>query len=197
MGPGDKKNAVGPVDELDHVLEVELVEAEILNLDEVSGFLQQAEGNGLAPRGGHGGNTDIDILAVDAHTDASIHGQALLGDIQVGHDLDTGNDGGLEFVQLRGNVDLVQHSVDAVPDAQLVFHWLDVNIRRALTVCLGDDLVHELDDGSVGIFRIHVELGDGGHVIVHGIAAVANHLVDGVRADAVILLDGFFDFRAG
>ena len=153
--------------------------------------------SGLAPRAGHGGDADVDVLAAEADADAAVHREALLGDVEVGHDLDAGDDRALEAVQLRRHVHLVQHAVDAVADAQLRLLRLDVDVRRALAIGLGDDPVHELDDGGLLALGPHVDLRDGALLVVHRVAAVLDHLLDRVRAHAVELLDRLVDLLRG
>ena len=125
---------------------VALVEAEIVHLDEVAALREKTQRNGFAVGGRHCGYADVDILSADPYADSAIHRQTLFGDIEVGHDLYSRNDGGLQAVQLRRHVDLVKHAVDAVANAQLGLLRLDVDIGRALPVGFGDDLVDEADD---------------------------------------------------
>ena len=66
-------------------------------------------------------DADVDLAAVDAHLDAAVLRQALLGDVEPGHDLEAADDGRLEAVDLRRQGLRLQHAVDAVADAQVVF----------------------------------------------------------------------------
>ena len=173
---------------------VALVEAEVVHLDEVAALREKSERNRLAVRGGHRRYADVDVLASDADADAAVHREALLGDIEVRHDLDTRDDRALEAVQLRRNVDLVEHAVDAVADSKFRLLRLDVDIGRALAVGFGDDLVYELDDRRLFAHLVDVDLRHRADVFVDGIAAVLDHLLDRVRADAVVFLYGLLDF---
>ena len=67
------------------------------------------------------------------------------------HDFESRNDGALEHAQLRRHGDFVQNAIDPVPNAQIIFERLDVNIGGALDNRFTDDLVDEFDDRS---FRI-------------------------------------------
>ena len=196
-GAGDEDDAVGAGDELVGEGVVALAHAQVLELDEVAGFLEQAQGDALAVGGGAGGDADVDVLAVEADADATVHRQALLGDVEVGHDLEAGDDGGLEAVDLRRHVDLVQHPVDPVADAQLVLHRLHVDVGGALAVGLGDDLVHEADDRGLLPHLVHVDLRDVRLGVGDLVAAVLDHLLDGLGAHAVIFLDGLVDLLGG
>ena len=90
----------------------------------------------------------------------------------------------------------MEHAVDAVADPELRLLRLDVDVRRALAVGLGDDAVDELDDRGLFPLGAHVDLGDRTVLVVHGIAAVLDHLLDRVRAHAVKLLHGLVDLLA-
>ena len=68
---------------------------------------------------------------VDADLDAAVLRQALLGDVQVAENLDARNDRRLKALDLRRHRHLLQHAVDAVADAQLVFERLEVNVGGA------------------------------------------------------------------
>ena len=192
--PRHEEDAVRTVDDLADYRVVALVEAEVVHLDEVAALREKSERNRLAVRGRHGRDTDIDVLARYADADAAVHREALLGDIEVRHDLDTRDDRALESVQLGRDVDLVEHAVDAVADSEFRLLRLDVDIGRALAVGFSDDLVYELDDRRLFAHLVDVDLRHRADIFVDGIATVLDHLLDRVRADAVILLYGLLDF---
>ena len=193
-GSRHEEDAVRSVDDLADDRVVALVEAEVVHLDEVAALREKSERDRLTVRGRHGRDTDVDVLASDANADTAVHREALLGDIEVRHDLDTRDDRALEAVQLGRNVDLVEHAVDAVADSKLRLLRLDVDIGRALAVCFGDDLVYELDDRRLFAHLVDVDLRHCADVFVDGIAAVLDHLLDRVRAYAVVFLYGILDF---
>jgi len=195
-GAGHQKDAVGAVDQLDHMPVVEIVKPEIAQLDEIAGLLQQTQRNRFAVSRRHRGHADVDVIIVEPHADAAVHRQPLLRDIQVRHDLDARDDRRLEPVELRRHVHLVKHAVNPVPDAQLILHRLDMDICRALTVRFRDNLVHELHDRGLGPDLVHIDLGDRGQIGVHRVAAVLNHLFDRVGAHAIILLNCLVDLFA-
>ena len=136
---------------------------------------------------------------LDAHLDAAVLRQALLGDVQAGHDLDAADDGRLEAVDLRRQGLGLQHAVDAVADAQAAFLRLDVDVAGALVGGLDEDLVDQLDDAGL--------LGHLGHFAVVGLEAFEQFDVlvallhqggDGLAADAEMRLDEPGDLaRAG
>ncbi len=91
-------------------------------------------------------DADVDLAALDAHLDAAVLRQALLGDVEPRHDLDAADDRRLEAIDLRRQHLRLQHAVDAVADAERFFLGLDVNVAGALVGRLDQDLVDQLDD---------------------------------------------------
>src|SRR5208337_4487961 len=77
--------------------------------------------------------------------------QALLANIQLGHDLEARGDG---VLQLHGRRhDGLQHTVNAEADAKLLFVRLDMNVASAPLHSVPEDDVDQLDHGSfVGSF---------------------------------------------
>jgi len=95
--------------------------------------------------GGHGG--DADVHAAPAHprdSDPPVLGQAALGDVQLGHDLDAGGQGGLQAPG-RGLL-VVEQPVDAVAHAQAVLEGLDVDVGGVDGERLLDEEIDEADD---------------------------------------------------
>ncbi len=89
------------------------------------------------------------VWSSELEVDAAVLRQALLGDVELGHDLEARDHGALQRLDVLRHRHLVQHAVDAVADAQVVLHGLDVDVRRALVERFADDLVHELDDARL------------------------------------------------
>jgi len=90
----------------------------------------------------------------------------------------------------------MQHAVDAVADAQVVFQRFDVDIRAAVVMAFPDDLVDEFDDAG---FLVEIaQVADGGPEVFVEIELVAgDEAVEGIGADAVELLGGLFDVGGG
>ena len=111
-------------------------------------------------------------------------------------DFHPGDDGRLEPLDLRGHGHFLEHSVNAVADAQFVFERLEVDVRRAQFNGVAQHLVDEADDGGIlgGAVQVRVL-----------ILAVIDDLerrffvqgVDGVGPDAEPLLHLPLDSLAG
>ena len=87
---------------------------------------------------------DLSVLAVLDH-DAAVLRQPLFADVQLGHDLDAAGDG-VAQLQRRGHHRL-QNAVNAEAHAQSPFVRLDVNVAGAALDRVGQNQVHQLDDG--------------------------------------------------
>ena len=95
-----------------------------------------------------------------AHAETSVLRHAALGDVQLAHDLDTRDDGGVVLLG-DGLHGLLQHAVNAVLDDHGVVARLDVNIAGAPLQRGKDGGVHQADDGAdVGLGRQLLD-GDG------------------------------------
>jgi hypothetical protein len=77
---------------------------------------------------GHDRDAEVDVAALDAHAEAAVLRDALLGDVQLGHDLDAADDRRVVLLgdRLHGRL---EHTVDAVLDHHLVVAGLDVDVR--------------------------------------------------------------------
>ena len=95
--------------------------------------------------------------------DSTVLGQTPFGDVHVGHHFQARDNGRLQQAQLRRYRHFVQDSVDPIPNTQVIFEWLDVNVGRPLDDGLANDLIHELDYRSFRI--IGVEIGTGFSVL--------------------------------
>ena len=110
----------------------------------------------------------VDLAPAGGEGDASVLGNAVLGDVEAGHDLEARRDAALDRLRRAG--DLVEHAVDAEPDAEVVGARLDVDVRGALLEGLAQDQVDVLDDRGVLDHRVQVgELGDLGLVAGRGL----------------------------
>src|SRR5947199_41040 len=74
-----------------------------------------AEHGVFAMHGGHDGNAEIDEAAFVAHPETAVLGHAALGDVELRHDLDTRENGGV-VLACDGREGHLEHAVDAVLD---------------------------------------------------------------------------------
>ena len=95
----------------------------------------------------HGADTQIQVPAADGDLDAPVLRNALLRDLHLRHDLEARENRTLQA--LRRRVHLAERAIDAVADAELLLHRLDVDIGRLHLDRRRDDHVGELDDRAV------------------------------------------------
>src|SRR5581483_9105292 len=112
-------------------------------------LVEQPHDDLFAPERGQGGDAVVELflLSVDGHFehDAAVLRQALLADVELGHDLDARSDGVFQFHGRRH--DGLQHAVNAEADAVLLLVRLHVDVAGAALDRVGKDEVDELDDG--------------------------------------------------
>ena len=93
-------------------------------------------------------DAEVDLLgrAVvgEPDLDAAVLRQPLLGDVELGHDLQARRDRVAELHRRRHHV--VENAVDAEPDAELLLVRLDVDVARALLDRGHQHQVHQPDD---------------------------------------------------
>ena len=167
------------------------VEAQLFEAQKNIPASQQTQRHTLSVNRRHGGDTDVEFLALDADVDAAILRQTLLGNVHPGHYLDARDQRGLIALQLWGHRCLVEDAVHAVADAELVLRRLKVNIRCPILVRLPDDLVDELDHAG-----ILIALGDllvGIKKDIKRIFLVILQFLEGLGANAVIFFQRLLD----
>ena len=155
------------------------MEAEVGEGEAGLGLVQDPHDDLLAVDGRQRRHPEVDPLAGDVQGDAAVLGDATLGDVDVGHDLEAADHPALDGA---GRVhDLVEHAVDPEADAQVGLGRLDVDVRRPVGHRLGDQQVDELDDrgvldglpGDALVFVVGQLLGgDLGHLVDLGVEAV-------------------------
>ncbi len=187
-GAGNEDDAVGFLEQgfgfaAQVGLELEAVEVEFF-------LAEKTQGDAFAFDRGDGGDADVDELATDLEVDPAILGEAAFGDVELGHDLEAGEHRLLELLDVFGNGDFAEATVDAVAHAEFFLHGFDVNIGGVLFESLADDLVHEFDDR--GFFVIGVD--DVGFVALFQVGgidiAAFEDFFKGVGADAVEVAEG-------
>ncbi len=94
-----------------------LREAEFVERQENFPARQQAQRNAFTIDRRHGGNADVNLLALDADVDASVLRQAFFRNVHAAHHLDARDERGLIALELRWQRNLVQDAVNAVADS--------------------------------------------------------------------------------
>ena len=195
-GAGDEDDAVGEVEQgLDAFahegLHVQLLDAEFF-------LVEEAQGDALAFHGWHGGDADVDGLALELEVDASVLREAALGDVEARHDFESGDDGALQRLDVFRDGDFDEPAVDAVADAEVGGEGLDVDIGGALVEGLADDLVDEFYHAG---FFVVVVINDVGFIVsfeaVEVEFAAFEDLLEGIGTDTVEAAEGFVNAAAG
>ena len=166
-----------------------VVETQAAKVVEIAGgAIEQAHDHAFAVESGEGGNAQVDFAADDFDLDAAILREAPLGDIQLRHELEAADDGGLELARRRFLVE--EHAIHAEAHAEFLLEGLDVNVAGALFDGLGDHGVDQANDGSLARHVAEVfEIGSGLFVVAVGVGALFGF--------AVIAVDGVEDFLLG
>ena len=151
----DQDHAVGLGDQGLDDLEVLGPDAEVVDVEVDVAAVQDPHHDRFAPDHGQGRDADIDGLAADVQLDAPVLGEARLGDVEVGHDLDAAGHSASEVRRGRG-LDVVEDPVDSLPDLKHLLEGLEVNVSRLVLDRLEEDQVDELDDGRRGRHRLEV-----------------------------------------
>ncbi len=145
----------------------------------------------FAEAGRHGGDAQVQLLALHAQLNAAVLRQAALGDVELGHDLHAADHRGGGTGRRRFH--FVQHAIDAVAHFQAILERLDMHVGCALFHRALQDQVDQADHRRLGR-----EVAQMFHVIFFGRAAV-EVFHDGAHRRAtlaVITFDQIIDFRA-
>ena len=196
---GDEDHAVGLEDRLLELAQRLGLEAQPGHVEHQVVLVEEAHDDLLAiDRRQH---RDAEVEVLDAvldlglDLDPAVLRKALLGDVELGQDLDAAGD---RLAQPQRRVHhLVEDAVDPVADAVVLLVRLDVDVRGALLDRVGEDDVHQADDRRfLGLLLQHLEV----EILVlvehfergvrRGVGEVLHDLLelDGVRR-AVVLVD--------
>ena len=186
-GAGHQEDAVRPPHDASERLELGFAEPHLLQVEQILGVGQQSHHEALAEGDRHRREPDVVVLARDLEADAAVLRVALLGDVEVAHDLDARSDAGLQPARQRLHR-LVEHVVDPEADADLLLEGLDVDVARPLLDRVLEKRVHEADDRRVvrGLEQI-LRLGD---VEIEGIEVPAGLLGELVGGRVTAVVDG-------
>ena len=131
VGPVTRKMPCGRLVKCSMRAQHVVVEAQAAQIVEIARrAVEQAHDDAFAVERGQRGNAQIDFAAQRLDLDAAVLRQAALGDVQLGHQLQARDDGGLQLARRRLLIE--QHAVHAEADAEFLFERLDVNVAGAL-----------------------------------------------------------------
>ena len=190
-GSGDEKNAVGQRGVILHAPEHAFVKTQAAEIVEVARrAVEQTHDDAFAIECGQRRDAQIDFAAEHLDLDAAVLRQAALGDVELRHQLDARDHGGLHVA--RGSFLFLQYAVHAEADPELLLERFNVDIGSALLRGGRDHRVHQANDGR---FARHVaellEIG-GSFGVVARVEVVI--LLCGF---AVVAVDGFEDLALG
>ena len=199
--PGDQHHAVGLVDRTVELLEAPLVEPELREVELQRFLVEDSEDRFLAEDRRQGRDAEVDLAVVEAELDAPVLREPALGDVEVGHDLETREDRRLEPLGRRQH--LVQYAIHPEPDAEDLLVRLEVDVGGALLDRVDEHHVHELDDRrfvgrllqledvDLGAFFAVLDDLDVREVGLH----VRQDVGDRVGPGVVVAVDGLLDRR--
>ena len=153
--PRHQHDPVGLADRVLEALERVRLEAELGHVQHQLRLVEQPHHDLLAPQRGQARDAEVEVAAavLDLHLDldAAVLRQALLRDVELGHDLDARDERVLQLHGQRHHV--VEDAVDAEADAELLLVGLDVDVGGAALQRVDEQHVRELDDGR-GVGRL-------------------------------------------
>ena len=163
-GSGDQHHAVGLANVAAEAAQVFVgeahhVEREVLELLAHRLLVEDAQHGIFAVNRGHDGHAEVDEAALVAHAEAAVLRHALLGDVELAHDLDAAQDGAVVLAG-DGRHGLLQHAVDAVLDVHRIVVAFNMNVGGAALQGGEDRGVHKANNGA-DVFGVAGELLDG------------------------------------
>src|SRR6267378_774358 len=198
----DQDHAVGLVDRGVELIEGPLVEAELGHVELQRVLVEDTEDRLLAEDRGERRHTEVDLAGVVAELDAPVLRQPPLGDVEVGHDLQSREDRRLEALGRCQH--LVEDAVHAEADTEDLLVRFEVDVGGALLDGVHEHHVDELDDRRL-VGRLlqleDVDLGAFLAVLPHDldVGEVGLHVRedagDGFRLRFVVPVDRLLDRR--
>ncbi len=159
---GDQHDAVGTIDDALHGLVVSVAHAQLTQLETTGLLVQQTQHHPFAMPGRQGRDPYVHCPAHQSQADAAVLGQAFLGNVQLGHDLDPRDERGMQL-PARAH-DVTQRPVDAEAHQRIGLEGFDMDVRGVLLDRLGQQGVDQTDDGRLilglqQVFRLGQGLG--------------------------------------
>src|SRR5262249_40188757 len=144
---GYQNGAVGLPERRLEPLPARAVHAEVVERALGVVLVEDADRHALALLGREGRDAEVDAAVLDRDADPAVLGNALLGDVQVAHDLDPGDDGAHHpFRDVRS---LPKDAINAETDTHVLFTAFEMNIGGTLAHRLAEDAVDEFDHRRV------------------------------------------------
>jgi hypothetical protein len=151
---------------------------ELVEPDQRGRLVEDAHHDPLAVDPRHRYDAGVDRVAVDGQRDAAVLRDALLGDVEVGHDLHARDDARDHAPRDRRG--LAQHAVHPEAHPHLAALGLEVDVRGELLDRLGDDRVDQLDHRRV--VRGLADLGDVGDLRLALLDGLGHGFVEAAHA---------------
>jgi hypothetical protein len=148
---GDEHDTVGLVDQAVDAGQRRRIHAEAFQIQPAALLVEEPQYRALSEAGRQGGDAHVDLPAGDPQGNAAVLRQALLGDVELRHDLDAGEHRCVERSVRLG--DTPQMPVDPEAHHGVIFVRLDMNVGGALAQRLREQHVDHADDGRI-VFRI-------------------------------------------
>jgi hypothetical protein len=143
-GAGDQHDAVRILHELLEAAQYAAAHAQRFEGELRFALVEQAQHGALAVGRGQGRHAHVDRPAADAQRNAAVLRQALLGDVELGHDLQARDQRRVQrLVRLH---DLAQRAVDTEANRRAALVGLDVDVARAVFRRLCQQRVEHAND---------------------------------------------------
>ena len=196
---GDENDPVGDTDQLAELTIGLFPHTEASQVELHGPLVQDPHDKALAVDHRDDRDANVDFPTVDPELDSPVLGQSLLGDVQLGHDLQTRDNGSLETVDFRRHRLGLKDTVDAVTHDDPACLGFDVHVTGPSVDRLDEDLVDEPNHG--GFLRLFAQLTAVGLEfleqldLVVFIAPGGHKAFDGFATDTQVFLDEFGDLN--
>src|SRR5712692_9332847 len=167
--PGDEHHTVRFFDVAAEAAQVEVVKAhhvecELAELFAHRLFVEHAEHGIFAVDRRHDRNVEVDGALVVLYAETAVLGHAALGNVELAHDLDTGNDRGVMLLP-DGRHGMREHAVNAELDDHRVVPSLDVDVAGP-PLKGGEDRGIDQPDDRAHVARRRSQLVDGDGLVI-------------------------------
>jgi hypothetical protein len=151
--PGDQNDAVRELDQAGEASIDGLVHADAAQRELHAVLVEHPHHHALAVEHGNDRHADVHLAPMHLELDPAVLRHALLGDVQLRHDLQAAEDRGLEAIDLGRHGLFLEDAVDAVADLHAAGLGLQVDVARPGLDRLDQDLVDQPHHrGLLGLF---------------------------------------------